>query len=129
MDPFAALVPYLNAVPGVATVHVGLPHDAEMRTLPCIDLQPAGPAARHRSSAGLGFDTQDIDVDLYVSASDWKLGRASPLASQVRAHLDRFRAGLIVAVEVTTPQKLPDRNPNIRRMGMTVSVRLPALHL
>lgn len=126
MDPLAALVTYLAGVPGIASVHVELPHDEQLRSLPCIDLQPAGPAARHPALLGLGFDTQDIDVDLYVSAGDWRRGLARPLATRVRVHLDRFRSGPMAAVGVTAPHKLPDRNPDIRRLGMTVSVRLPA---
>lgn len=126
MDPYAELVKYLTTIETIKSVHVELPHDAELRVMPCINLVSAGRAQRQPSMQGLGIDIQDIDVDVYVDDLTWKKGDAFRIANLVRLRLTGFRVGMMRAVEVSRPDKLPDRNANIRRLGMTVSVLLPA---
>lgn len=126
MDPYAALVTYLDGLNLVASVHVELPHDEKLRALPCINLVSAGPAQRQMTMQSLGLDIQDIDVDIYVDESMWVRGDAHRIANLVRAKLSLFRVGRMHVTEVTRPEKLPDRNPSIRRLGMTVSVLIPA---
>lgn len=126
VDVFAALVPYLANVPGVAAVYEEIPHGAISERLPLIHLESAGPARRSPSWQGLGADLVGIDVNLYVSEAMWSSGAAMELAFELRAHLATFRRGLARAVDVSRPEKWPDRNPNSRRIGMTIDVLLPA---
>lgn len=128
MDPYAALVDHLDGLDVVSSVHVELPHDQELRQLPCINLVSAGPAQRQMTMQGLGLDIQDIDVEIYVDESTWVRGDALRIANFLRAKLSVFRLGRMHVTEVTRPDKLPDRNPSIRRLGMTVSVLVPAPH-
>ena len=126
MDVFALLVPYIARLDGVAGVYDELPHGALPDRAPLVHLESAGPAQRAPSLQGLGADQVGVDVNLYVPEAMWKSGAAMPLAHSLRAHLYDFRAGAARAVEVTRPEKWPDRNPKTRRLGMTVEVLLPA---
>lgn len=126
MDLYASLVPFISRFPGVRSVHVELPHDAELRALPCVDLQPAGPAGRTPALQGLGVDSVFIDVDLFVSPQMWLTGQAAALADNLRRYLSTYRDGMARAVDVGRPSRRPDRNPNIRRIGFTVEILTPA---
>lgn len=125
-DVYAALVTHLSQLGQVGSVYREAPHDADLGTLPAIDLQDPGPAGRKPAWQHLGVDEVDIDVDLYVTRTMWLRGQADPLADTIRTHLYRFRAGRMKAVEVSRPTKRSDRNPEIRRLGMTVTVLVPA---
>lgn len=123
-DPYAELVKYLAAAGQV--VYVELPHDAPLQRLPCIDLQPAGPDVRLGGLNTLGGDLVGIDVDLYIPAAYWKSGKAAQHAQALRHHLSQFRLQSMSVVDVTRPKKLPDRNENIRRLGMTATLAVIA---
>lgn len=126
MDVFALLVPHIARLDGVVGVYEELPHDAVPGKAPLVHLESAGPARRAPSLQGLGADQVGVDVNLYVPEAMWKSGAAMPLALRLRSHLYDFRSGAARAVEVTRPEKWPDRNPHTRRLGMTVEVLLPA---
>lgn len=125
-DIYAALITHLSHLEQVGSVYRELPHNADLGTLPALDLQDPGPAGRKPAWQGLGWDAVDIDVDLYITRTMWLQGLADPLANTIRHHLYTFRAGQMRAVEVTRPTKRSDRNENIRRLGMTVTVLVPA---
>lgn len=126
MDVYAALVAYISKLDGIGAVYVEVPHGAIPSRLPVVHLESAGPARRTAALQWLGADQVGVDVNLYVSESMWKTGAATELARDLRAHLYNFRAGQARAVEVSRPEKWPDRNPKSRRLGMTVEVLLPA---
>lgn len=126
MDLYAALVVYLKDFPGVASVQREMTHDFELALLPAIDLVDPGPAGRKPALQGLGFDAVDVDIDLYFSRASWMSGAGDALARDLREHLSSFRFGRMKAIEVSRPHKRPDRNSNIRRLGFTVTVLMPA---
>lgn len=128
MDLYPELVSYLRCIEPIRAVYTELPHGVELTALPCINLVSAGPGRRLLSMQGLGVDAEDIDVELYIAEHMWQRGDAFPIAQKIRALLSQFRAGQAKALDVTRPEKLPDRNPSIRRLGMTVSIMLPAIH-
>lgn len=126
MDLFAELVTYIDQVPDVEAVHVDLEHGVRLQQLPCVALYSAGPAARHPAAQGLGADTVSIDVELFISPFMHHDGSGHQLAQQIRSHLARFRSGMARAVDVSRPARRPDRNPDVRRLGMTVDIIVPA---
>lgn len=126
MDVIAALVRFISQVEGVRAVYEEMPHDANPRRLPTVHLEAAGPARRSPALQGLGADQVGVDVNLYVSESMWRSGAAMELAQRLRISLSQFRDGHMRAVEVSRPEKWPDRNPKSRRIGMTVEVMVPA---
>lgn len=126
MDVYAALIAHLRAVDGVAAAYVEAPHDLELK-LPAVDLQPVGPARRHRAFNHLGADALDVDVDIYFTTSDALTGAGQALAHRVRQSLAGFRQGLMKSIDVGRPESRPDRNPNIRRLCVTVTVIAPAV--
>lgn len=119
------IVAFLSAA-GVAPVYADLPHDFELDTLPAVDLQSVGPARREAGLNVLGVDYVDIDVDYYCSARDFRVGLAMPRALQLRRFLARLNRGGVRAIEVSRPVRRPDRNPNVRRLSMTMTVAVPA---
>lgn len=127
MDVYPALITHIAEFPGVVSVYVEMPHNFEAKTaLPVVQLEPAGPARRAPSLQGLGADYVGVDVNLYVSPEQWRAGESMVLAHKLRAHVYRFRAGLARAVEVSRPEKWPDRNPYTRRIGFSAEILLPA---
>jgi len=125
MDVYKALVAFLGDK-GFGPVYTELPHDAEADGLPFVDLQPvAKPFTTHGLNV-LGFDEIDIDIDLYVSADDWATGKAARLAQVLRLRLHAFRDPAIRVKAISAPARRPDRNNKIRRLGMTVTVMVPA---
>lgn len=125
MDVYAELVSYLKAFPALRAVYEEMPHNAIPKHLPLAHLESAGPARRAPSWQGLGADLVGIDVNLYVPEAAWVSGAGMRLALDVRSYLHAFRCGPARAVEVSRPEKWPDRNPKSRRVGMTVEVLLP----
>lgn len=123
-DPYAELVRQLGAQRQV--VYVELPHDAPLDHLPCIDLQPAGPGSNRSGLNNLGGDLVGIDVDLYVPYAYWADGRAEQHARALRHFLSHLHLPDMAVVSVTRPQKLPDRNERIRRLGMTATIAIKA---
>lgn len=123
-DVYAALVSYLGGHGYKASAF--MPMADPLPSLPWVDLQSAGPGITHPGINTLGADTVDVDVGYYVSATDWLRGGVPDQARALRHLLAKFQQGHMRVVAVTRPHRMPDRNPNIRRMEMTVSVRLPA---
>lgn len=126
MDVYAELVQYIRGFQGIQSVQREMPHDFDLTTLPAVDLTDPGPAGRKPALQGLGFDEVDIDVDLYLSRTMWLSGAGETLAQNLRSHLSAFQTGRMKAVDVTRPHKRPDRNSSIRRLGMTITVLMPA---
>lgn len=125
MDVYALLISYIAALPGIKSVHEDLTEGVDLGSLPCVAVHSAGPAQRRPALQGLGVDVVSIDVHLYISRSAWMKGQAYSLAEMLRRHLSVWRRGQIRAVDVSRPDRLPDRNPNIRRLGMTVDIHVP----
>lgn len=126
MDVIAALTRHIAQLDGVKAVYDEVPHNAIPNMLPLVHLESAGPARRAPALQGLGVDQVGIDVNLVVPESMWRSGVAAELAQRLRLHLHQFRAGHMRAVEVSRPEKWPDRNPKTRRLGMTIEVMIPA---
>lgn len=126
MDVYAALVQHIRGFQGIQSVQVEMPHGFDMKTLPAVDLTDPGPAGRKPALQGLGFDEVDVDVDLFISHTMWLTGGARALADDLRVHLMTFHTGRMKTVEVTRPSKRPDRNSSIRRLGMIITVLMPA---
>lgn len=126
MDVFAALTRYLAAFDGVRAVYDDVPHNAIPKYLPLVHLESAGPARRAPALQGLGVDQVGVDINLVIPESMWRSGAGVELAQRLRVYLSQFRDGHMRAVEVTRPEKWPDRNPKTRRLGMTVEVLIPA---
>ncbi|HAT1303608.1 hypothetical protein ACL1F6_08340 [Corynebacterium striatum] len=106
-------------------VFVDLPHGFELEELPTIGLFTVGPAERRPGLNVLGVDVEDIDVDFFVSPLMWETGEAVKLANIVRLFLYRFRDGPVRVLDVSRPERRVDRNPKVRRLGMTVTFASP----
>lgn len=126
MDIIAELVKYISQIDGINAVYEEVPHNAIPKNLPVVHLESAGPVRRVPALQHLGADQVGVDVNLYVSESMWKTGEGMRLAHRLRASMYDFRTGQARAVEVSRPEKWPDRNPKSRRIGMTIEVMLPA---
>lgn len=126
MDVYGLLVSHIATLDSIAAVHVELPAGVDLDALPCVALHSAGPAQRRPALQGLGADVVGVDVHLYVGTTTWMTGQAHPLADALRRHLSRWRDGRAHVIDVTRPERLPDRNPNIRRLGMTADIIVPA---
>lgn len=123
-DIYAALVRHLGDQGQV--VYVEIPHNAPLGTLPCIDLQPAGPDSHQGGFNNLGGDLVGIDVGLYVPHAYWADGRAEQHAQALRHHLMTLRMTDLAVVDVSRPRKFPDRNEHIRHLGMTATIAVKA---
>lgn len=119
-DVYRELVKQLSTAGQV--VYVEVPHNAPLDKLPCIDLQPAGPGSNLGAFNALGGDLVDVDVDFYAPVDYFNSGMAYEHASAIRSFLSKIRLPGFNVVAVTYPISLPDRNPRIRRLGMTATV-------
>ncbi|AKN59589.1 hypothetical protein [Corynebacterium phage LGCM-V6] len=107
-------------------VYSELPHDFEEKRLPALWIQHVGPAARRQAINSMGIDYVDLDIDLFVSLDMWHTGAAMELAQEVRAHVHRFREGMLKVLDAGRPIARPDFNSVIRRYGLTITVAVPA---
>lgn len=124
-DHFAQLSAFLGSTTDYP-VYVDIPHKFELGRLPAIGLYYVGPAERRPALNSLGIDMEDIDVDIFIPKKTWVTGEAFKLAQLLRMQLYQFRTDDSRCLEVTRPTRRPDRNPTIRRLGMTVTVASPA---
>ncbi|MGX9138472.1 hypothetical protein [Corynebacterium striatum] len=106
-------------------VFVDLPHGFELEELPTIGLFTVGPPERRPGLNVLGVDVEDIDVDFFVSPLMWETGEAVKLVNIVRLFLSRLRDGPVRVLDVSRPERRIDRNPKVRRLGMTVTLASP----
>ncbi|QRP60874.1 hypothetical protein I6J72_05465 [Corynebacterium sp. FDAARGOS 1242] len=106
-------------------VHVDLPHKFELKELPTIGLFSAGPAERRPGLNVLGVDVEDIDLHFFVSPEMMRSGEAMKRAAILRIFLARVRADSTRVLDVTRPEIMLDRNPRVKRIGLTVSIASP----
>lgn len=126
VDHFSLLAKFLHAQTGFP-VYVDLPTGFELKSLPSIGLSFVGTAERRPGLNVLGIDVEDVDVDLFVSPAMWESGEAVKLAHRIRIMLEHDfspQSGVRV-LGCSRPSRRPDRNPKIRRIGLTVSVASP----
>ena len=123
-DEYAALISHL-ALLGYP-VYFHLPHSFEEQGLPAIWVQPVGPAARSPGLNHLGIDRIDLDVDILTGVTSWDTGEAMRLSHRIRQHLTGLRTGGFRVLDAGRPVARPDWNPDIRRIGLTVTLAVPA---
>lgn len=123
-DVLAVLVSHLKSGPW--RVYAEMPHSFELKSLPAISIVQVGPSARSPALNGLGVDWIDFDCDLYIDHTQWVSGQAQRLADHLRQHLTQLHSGGVRFIDASRPEKRPDRNPNIRRLSVTVTVAVPA---
>lgn len=124
-DEYAVLIAHLSqhGLP----VYLELPHGFEARGEPVLWVQPVGPASRSPALNKLGFDRIGLDVDLLAGADFWATGQANLLMHSVRQRLTGLRTDGFRVLDVGRPVVRPDWNPDIRRIGLTVELAVPAV--
>ncbi|WP_311353784.1 hypothetical protein [Corynebacterium pyruviciproducens] len=127
MDNLAFLTGVLKQA-GI-TVYADLPHDVELRAFPCAGLTVVGPATTRHAFNAPGLDLEDIDVDVYSTPAAFTTGALFRQALSLRIHLLHLHRDKTSVIAASRPQRRPDRNPKIRRIGFTVTVAGPAAEL
>lgn len=125
IDPFIALNKYLTAE-GFGPVYTEMPNDQPLPRLPCVDLWPVAKSTAQHAFNAMGYDVHHIDVDLYLPRAMVSVtGEGYALADRLRKTLFAFRDPRIRVRHVTAPHRRPDRNRDIRRLGLTITLIIP----